>query len=128
MRVRSFLVFAFAALITVVGCGESSNGGTAGSGGTAGAGGSAGTGGAAGVGGNGGAADDDCNRICESPCVEEYLPVGAVDDCVRSCRMGFFECIPEIIAALECIELVSCDTLADTCIPESAALTACLSM
>lgn len=110
-------------------CGESGSGGESGAGGSAGTGGSAGSGGTAdtgGDGGTGGMANDECNRICESPCVGEYLPPGSVDDCLRSCRMGFFVCIPDLIAALECIEMIACDILADPCLAQSEALTTCL--
>ena len=100
--------------LSLAACGESNGGGSAGMNGT---GGTAGT---------GGIADDDCSRICESACVEEVIPVGMVDDCILSCRMGFFTCIPQLIAVLECIELVSCDILADPCTTQSEALTTCL--
>lgn len=115
--------------VGVAACGGSDDGGEAGTGGNAGmsgSGGAAGTGGSAGMGGAGGMGDDDCSRICESPCVDELLPAGMVDDCIRSCTMGFFSCIPELIAALECIELIDCDILADPCLTESQALTTCL--
>ena len=77
-------------------------------------------------GGMGGMAHDDCSRICESPCVEEVIPGGMVDDCINACRMGSFMCIPELIAALECIEMIDCDIVADPCIAQSTALTICL--
>ena len=133
MTKRSILApLALAAALALPACSESSGGSAGGSGGSAGvsgSGGSAGSGGQAGIGGNGGMGgmvDDDCSRICESPCVEAYLPIGTVDDCIRACRMGFFECIPELIAALQCIEMVSCDVLADSCLGQSEALTMCL--
>jgi len=90
-----------------------------------GSGGSSATGGSGATGGTG--VGGDCARICESPCVSEYLPPEAVDDCQRSCDMGFFICIPELIAVLECIEALGCDGSSPACIDESSALTSCLS-
>lgn len=101
---------AFAMVLGVTGCGD--DGDTGGSGG----------------GSGGGGASGDCARICESPCVGEYLPPGAVDDCQRSCDMGFFTCIPELIAALDCIEALGCDSGGGSlaCVDESETLTSCL--
>ena len=111
---------ALAILIGLAGCGDEGDPG--GSGGTAGSGGS---GGSAGVGGMVGG---DCARICGSPCVGEYLPAGALDDCERSCAMGFFTCIPELVAALDCIEALGCDSGggSSACVDESEAFTSCL--
>ena len=113
-------------------CGDSnggSSGGSGGSGGMSGSGGAAGSGGSMSTGGNGGMGgmvNDECNRICESPCVGRVLPGGMVDDCINACRMGVFTCIPELIAALECIETIACDVVADPCLSQSEALTTCL--
>ena len=96
-----------ALVLGVTGCGD--GGGTGGSGATGGTG-----------------VDGDCARICENPCVGEYLPPGAVDDCQRSCDMGFFTCIPELVAALECIEALGCDGSSLACVDESETLTSCL--
>ena len=124
-----------AMVLGLAGCGDSNGGGSggmSGSGGSAGmsgSGGTAGVGGSAGMGANvgmGGMVGDDCSRICESPCVEEVIPGGMVDDCINACRMGSFMCIPELIAALECIEMIDCDIVADPCIAQSTALTICL--
>jgi hypothetical protein len=95
----------FVLVLGVTGCGDS-GGGSAGSGGSA--------------------SNPDCTRLCENPCVGEYLPPGAVDDCERSCNMGFFTCIPELIAGVECIEAMGCDGTSPACLDESAALAACL--
>lgn len=103
-----------ALILGINGCGES--GGSAGGAGGA---------GSAGTGGSGGS-NPDCTRLCENPCVGEYLPEGALDDCERSCNMGFFTCIPELIAGVECIEALGCDGSSPACLDESAALTACL--
>lgn len=121
MTKRSILAPALLAMVVgLAACGDS-NGGAAGTGGAS------GTGGSAGMGGAGGMISDDCNRICESPCTEEVLPIGTVDDCIRSCRMGFFTCIPELVDALECLETIDCgNTPSDACLGQSAALTACL--
>ncbi|MBW1905120.1 MAG: hypothetical protein JRJ24_07410, partial [Deltaproteobacteria bacterium] len=45
-----------------------------------------------------------------------------------SCDMGFFTCIPELIAALECIEALGCDSGGGSpaCVDESETLTSCL--
>jgi hypothetical protein len=128
MTKRSILAaVALAAAVGLTACGESDagdNGGTSGSGG---AGGTGGTGGTAGTAGAGGMGEDECNRVCESPCTQEVLPIGTVDDCIRACRMGLFTCVPETIAALECLETIDCGaTPSDACIPQSAALTRCL--
>jgi hypothetical protein len=114
---------AFAIVVGLAGCGD--EGGAGGSGGTAGAG---ATGGSGGMGGMGGMISGDCARICGSPCVGEYLPAGALDDCERSCAMGFFTCVPELIAALDCIEALGCDSGggSSACVDESEALTSCL--
>ena len=108
----------FAAVLATAGCGD--EGGTAGTGG---AGGSTGTGGS-----GGGASSGDCARICESPCVGEILPAGALDDCVNACTMGFFTCVPEIVLALDCIEPLGCGSGGGSpaCLDESQALTSCL--
>jgi hypothetical protein len=60
--------------------------------------------------------------------VGEVLPEGALDDCVNACAMGFFPCLPEIVAALECIEGLGCDSGGGSpaCVDESEALTSCL--
>lgn len=110
-------------VLGVTGCGEQGDGG----GGAPGGGGAAGTVGAAGGGGSGAAGGGDCARICGSPCVGEYLPPGALDDCELSCAMGFFTCIPELIDALDCIEGYSCVGTEPSCIAQTAALTTCLS-
>ena len=105
----------FALVVAMAGCGD--EGGTAGTGGSAGAGGS-----------GGGTSSGDCARICESPCVGELLPAGALDDCVNACTMGFFTCVPEIVSALDCIEPLGCGSGggSSACVDESQALTSCL--
>lgn len=105
---------AFAMALGVTGCGD--EGDPSGSGGTGGS------------GGAGGSIGGDCARICESPCVGEYLPAGALDDCERSCAMGFFTCVPELVAALDCVETLGCDSGggSSACADESQALTSCL--
>ena len=102
-------------VLGVTGCGD--EGDTSGSGAT----------GGSGSGGAGGSVGGDCARMCGSPCVGEYLPAGALDDCERSCAMGFFTCVPEIIAALDCIEALNCEGSSDACLDESQALTTCIS-
>jgi len=92
---------AFAMVLGLAGCGDESDPGGSGASGGSGA-----TGGSGGVGGMIGG---DCARICGSRCVGDYLPPGAPDDCERSCSMGFFTCVPELIAALDCIEALGCD-------------------
>jgi hypothetical protein len=117
---------AFALVLALAACGD--DGSPGGSGGTAGHGGTAGSGASGGSGGVGGAAGGDCARICESPCVTEYLPAGALDDCERSCAMGFFTCVPELVAALDCIEALGCDSGggSSACVDESEAFTNCV--
>ena len=96
---------AFAIALTVTGCGDD---------------GEAGGSGATGGGG-------DCALICGSPCVAEFLPAGALDDCERACAMGVFPCIPETIAVLACLEAIDCGRTGSTaCLPQSEAFTTCL--
>ncbi len=117
----------FAVVLVTAGCGD--EGRTVGTGGTSGSAGSAGSAGTGGSGGSSGSSGSgDCARICESPCVGELLPAGALDDCVNACTMGFFTCVPEIIAALDCIEPLGCGSGggSSSCLDESEALTSCL--
>ena len=113
------------------GTGGSGTGGTGGSdtGGTGGSG-TGGTGGSDTGGTGGSAGDDDCTRVCMSPCIERVLPVGSVDDCIRACRMGgvvFGTCMPQTIAVIECLETIECGTTGSpACLSQSQAFTACI--
>ncbi len=105
----------FAMVLGVTGCGDDGEAGGTGATG----------GGPDGTGATGGGGD--CARICESPCVGEFLPAGALDDCIRTCEMGGFPCTPETIAVLSCLETIDCGRGGSTaCSAESEAFTSCV--
>jgi hypothetical protein len=133
MKARVILSFVATLALAVAGCGDdgSGSGGMTGTGGMSGAGGSAGAGGSGGSGGSAGSGgstgDADCSAICDSPCLEDVLGPGNVDDCLQSCNMGLFPCVPETRAVIECLETIECGmTGSPECIDESAAFTTCI--
>jgi len=123
---------AFVISFGLAGCGGDDETGTRdvdGSGGVMASGGTGGAGGTGGTGGDPGSGDDDCNRVCESPCVEDVLPTDTVDDCIRACRMDseFQRCLTELVAIIACLETIGCGSIASpACLPQSGAFTSCL--
>ena len=117
---RAILVFVCFVSLALAGCGSSDDG-SSGSGGDSGSG---GTGGAGNMSGSG-----DCQRLCESPCVDDVLDPGELAECVETCEMGlgstFDQCLDETIAVLECIEDFDCEGDRE-CLNEFAAFATCI--
>ncbi|MGB5810172.1 MAG: hypothetical protein WBG86_06555, partial [Polyangiales bacterium] len=72
----------------------------------------------------------ECNAICSSPCIEDFLPANSLDDCVRACEMDagiLQDCLSETVAVLNCLETIDCgDSGSTECLDEVQTFSDCI--